>query len=157
MATEKFPVLSRTFQNITDMGRKAASADATIVLDDFPDMMVQIKQFPWPVATPGDAVDFYGPIGQKMAQPSQNKTKQEGPVAIYETVNNHCSEMLKAIISTGGVFNATVYAGRPEDHTKSERLHNCFMVMDTPDRDWENETQVLICQGTFHYHWFANQ
>ncbi|MBD8671644.1 hypothetical protein [Pseudomonas lurida] len=139
------------------MGRKAVQADATIVFDDFPDTVLLIKQFPWPVATPGDVVEFFGPIGQKMVQPSQNKTKQEGPVAIYETVNNHCSEFLKKVIESGAQLNATVYAGRPESYTKKEEIKDACLIMDTPDRDWENETQVLICQGTLHFHWFANQ
>lgn len=157
MTVSSMAVLSRTYQNTMDMGRKAVQADAQIVIDGFEDMTLLIKQFPWPVPTVGDAIEFFGPSGQAMAQPKQVKTKQEGPVGIYETVKSHAGEMLKSILAQGGVFTATVYAGRPDDYTQKEDIVGAFMVMDQPDRDWENDAQVLLLAGTLHFHWFANQ
>lgn len=157
MAVDSMAVLSRTFQNIQDLGRKIVQSDAQIVFDEFPDMPLLVKQFPWPVATVGDVIETYGPNGQLMVQPKQNKTKQEGPVAIYETVKGQASEMLKALIANGGYLNATAYEGRPDDYKRTEKLKSLVLVMDTPDRDWENDAQTLLFQGTLHFHWFANQ
>ena len=157
MTVSSMAVLSRTYQNTQDMGRKAVQADAQIVIDGFEDMTLLIKQFPWPVATVGDAIEYFGPLGQAMAQPKQVKTKQEGPVGIYETVKSHAGEMLKQILAQGGVFTATIYNGRPDDYTDKQDIKGAFFVMDQPDRDWENDAQVLILAGTLHYHWFANQ
>lgn len=157
MAVDAMSVLSRTFQNTNDMGRKIVQSDAQIVFDEFPDIPLICKQFPWPVATVGDVIETYGPSGQLMVQPQQVKTKQEGPVALYETVKGQASEMLKALIANGGYLNATVYEGRPDDYLRKEELKNLVLVMDTPDRDWENVAQTLLFQGTLHFHWFANQ
>ena len=157
MSVDAMAVLSRTFQNTNDLGRKIVQSDAQIVFDEFPDMPLLVKQFPWPVATVGDVIETWGPNGQLMVQPKQVKTKQEGPVAIYETVKGQASEMLKALIANGSYLNATAYEGRPEDHLRSEKLKNLVLVMDTPDRDWENDAQTLLFQGTLHFHWFANQ
>ncbi|WP_236167384.1 hypothetical protein [Pseudomonas fulva] len=157
MTVSKHAVLSRTFQNTNDMGAKAVQSDATLVIDGFEHMVLQFKQFPWPVATTGDVIEYFGPVGQKMVQPQQSKTKQEGPFTIYETVANHCGEFLAQLIEQGGEFNATVYAGRPDDYKKKHTLHKCILVADTPDRDWENDTSPLMVSGTMHYHWFNNQ
>ncbi|BAW27443.1 MULTISPECIES: hypothetical protein [Pseudomonas] len=157
MSVDAMAVLSRTFQNTNDLGRKVIQSDAQIVFDQFPDMPLLVKQFPWPVATPGDVIEYYGPNGQLMVQPKQVKTKQEGPVAFYETVLGQASEMLKAYIANGAYLDATVYEGRPDDYKRKEDLKNLVLVMDTPDRDWENDAQTLLFQGTLHFHWFANQ
>jgi hypothetical protein len=157
MTVSKMAILSRTYQNTQDMGRKAVQADAQIVIEGFEDMTLLIKQFPWPIPTVGDNIPYFGPLGQEMGQPKQVKTKQEGPCGIYETVRSHAHEMLKAILANGGTFNATIYAGRPDDYTQKESIIDAFLVMDQPDRDWENDSQVLLLAGTLHYHWFANQ
>lgn len=157
MTVSTMAVLSRTFQNTNDIGAKAVQSDATLVIKGYEDTYLLLKQFPWPVATVSDVIEYYGPVGQKMVQPQQNKTKQEGPFTIYETVENHAGEFLKNIIAQGGEFDATVYAGRPDDYKRKEELKKCILVADTPDRDWENDTSPLMISGTMHYHWFANQ
>lgn len=157
MTVSSMAVLSRTFQNTNDIGPKAVQADATLVIDGYEDMVLLFKQFPWPVATAGAVIEYFGPLGQKMGQSSQNKTMQEGPVSIYETRANHAGEFLKRLIADGGEFNGTVYAGRPDDYTRKEDLKKCMLIIDTPDRDWENDSQVLMLSGTMTFHWFANQ
>ena len=157
MTVSSMSVLSRTFQNVNDMGAKAVQADATMVIEGFEDMMLLCKQFPWPVATAGGVIEHWGPLGQKMGQAAQNKTMQEGPIQIYETRKNHAGEFLKQLIATGGEFNCTVYAGRPDDYTKKEDYKKCILVMDTPDRDWENDMQTFILAGTMTFHWFGSE
>ena len=157
MTVSSLAVLSRTFQNTNDIGAKAIQADATFVPTGFEDMTLLFKQFPWPVATVGGVVEFFAPLGQKMGQPSQVKTMQEGPFQIYETRKNHAGEFLKQLIANGGQIDGTVYAGRPDDYTKKEDLKGCMFVCDTPDRDWENDMQVLILAGTMTFHWYGNQ
>jgi len=158
MSVSSMAVLSRTFQNTNDLGAKAIQADAMIVFDGYEsDMPLLCKQFPWPVATTGDPIEFYGPLGQKMVQPKQVQTQQSGPIAFYETRANTAGLFLKAVIAAGGVLNGTVYQGRVDDNTGSERILNVILVIDTPSRDWENESQVLTLEGTCHYHWFASQ
>ncbi|MDG9809411.1 MULTISPECIES: hypothetical protein [Pseudomonas] len=157
MTVSKLAVLSRTFQNTNDMGAKAVQSDATVVIEGYEDMVLLFKQFPWPVATATDVIEYFGPVGQKMVQPQQSKTKQEGPFTIYETVNNHADLFLKNLIEQGGEFNATVYAGRPDDFKMKHEIKKAILVCDTPDRDWENDTSPLMISGTLHYHWFGNQ
>lgn len=156
MTVNKHAVLSSTFQNSTDLGRKASTADAVLVIDGYENIQLLVKQFPWPVATPKDAMEYYLPNGQLAKQPQNTKSAFEGPVGIYETSQGTTSEALKKLIENGAVWSGTVYQGRPNDHTQAERIIDSFFVMDTPDRDWENDTAFLFA-GTLHFHWFANQ
>ncbi|POA45556.1 hypothetical protein C1893_23150 [Pseudomonas sp. MPR-ANC1] len=158
MTVNTHQVLSSTFQNTLDLGRKASTADAVLVIHSagMEKLQLLVKQFPWPVATVKDAMEFFGPNGQAMAQPQNNKTKFEGPVAIYEVQAGTVGQELVKLIEAGAVFDATAYAGRPDDHAYSYDIKGAFMVMDTPDRDWENDTALLLA-GTLHFHWFANQ
>lgn len=156
MTVNSHAVLSSTFQNINDLGKKASTADAVLVFHGFEKMQLLCKQFPWPVATPKDVMEFYGPNGQLMVQPQNNKTKFEGPVGIYEVQAGTVGQELIRLIESGAQIDATAYAGRPEDHTYKQELKGCVLVMDTPDRDWENDTALLFA-GTLHFHWFGNK
>lgn len=156
MTVNSHAVLSSTFQNIQDLGRKASTADAVLVIHGHEKIQLLVKQFPWPVATVKDAMEAYGPNGQLIKQPQNNKTAFEGPVGIYEVQAGTVGQELIDLISQGAVFDATAYAGRPEDHAYTRELKGCFLVMDTPDRDWENDTPLLLA-GTMHFHWFGNQ
>lgn len=156
MTVNRHSVLSSTFQNITNLGQKASTADAVIVINGREDLQLLCKQFPWPVATVKDAMETYGPNGQLIKQPQNAKTAFEGPVAFFETKTGTVDKQLIALIESGAIFDATVYAGRPDDYTYKKDIKGAFLVMDLPDRDWENDTALLLA-GTLHFHWFANQ
>lgn len=156
MTVNNHSVLSTTFQNVNDLGRKASTADAMIVIHSRENLQLLTKQFPWPVATVKDMIEFYAPNGQLMVQPQNNKTKFEGPISFYEVYPGTVADQLIALIESGAQFDATAYAGRPEDYSRKEELLRCTLVMDVPDRDWENDT-ALVFAGTLHFHWFANK
>ncbi|NWA11945.1 hypothetical protein [Pseudomonas gingeri] len=156
MTVNSHAVLSSTFQNTQDLGRKASTADAVLVINGHEGIQLLCKQFPWAVSTVKDAMEYFGPNGQAMAQPTNTKSKFEGPVAFYEVVSGAVGEELKKMIESGAVFDAVAYMGRPEDYTVKQDLLGAFLVMDTPDRDWENDTPLLYA-GTLHYHYFSNQ
>lgn len=154
MTVNSHAVLSSTYQNVTDLGRKASTADAVLVIHGHEGIQLLCKQFPWPVATVKDAMETFAPNGQLIKQPQNAKTAFEGPVALYEVVAGTVNKEMTAMIEAGAVFDATAYHGRPESSTEKRELKGAFMVMDTPDRDWENDTPLLLA-GTLHFHWFA--
>ncbi len=154
MTVNSHAVLASTYQNITDLGRKASTADAVLVIDGHEGVQLLFKQFPWPVATVKDAMETFGPNGQLIKQPQNAKTAFEGPVAIYEVIKGTANQTLIKMIESGAQWNATAYHGRQNDHTEKRRIKGGFLVMDTADRDWENDAALLL-QGTMHFHWFA--
>lgn len=156
MTVNSHQVLSSTFQNINDLGRKASTADAVLVIHGFEGVQLLFKQFPWPMATVKDVMEHYGPNGQLMVQAQNTKTKFEGPVGIYEVQPGTVGKELIRLIESGASFDATAYAGRPEDHAYAHEYKGCVLVMDTPDRDWENDTPLLAA-GTLHFHWFGDK
>ncbi|MFJ3487155.1 hypothetical protein ACIPL1_27605 [Pseudomonas sp. NPDC090202] len=156
MTVNKHALLSSTFSNIQDLGRKASTADAVLVIHGHEGVQLLCKQFPWAVPTVKDAMEAYGPNGQLMGQPQNTKTKFEGPIAFYEVVKGTVHAELLKMIEEGAVFEATAYAGRPEDYSMKQEIKGAFVVMDVADRDWENDTPLLYA-GTLHFHYFANQ
>lgn len=156
MTVNSHAVLSSTFSNIQDLGRKASTADAVLVIHGHEGIQLLCKQFPWAVPTVKDAMETFGPNGQPIKQPQNNKTAFEGPVAFYEVIAGTVSAELVKLIEAGAVFDATAYAGRPEDYQTKQEIKGAFLVMDVADRDWENDTPLLLA-GTLHFHYFANQ
>lgn len=149
--------LSTIFKSSVAMGDKAVNSDAYFEIVGHEDKSLLIKQFPWPVTSVGDAIEIAMPMGMNSAQPSQLKIYQQGGVSIYETVAGHAQDLFEKLIGAGGRFDATVYEGTPENYTRKCRIVKSFMVLDNPDRDWENRGQVLMVSGTLHFHYFGNQ
>jgi len=83
------------------------------------------------------------------------QSKFESPVSFQETVTGSVSKMLYDLLASGGVFNAKVYEGTPNNYKRYKRLHDCFFVMEAADRDAESRSQVLVISGTLSYHYFG--
>lgn len=149
--------LSSIFKSSVAMGDKAINSDAYFEIVGHEDKSLLIKQFPWPVTSVGDAIEIALPMGMNSAQASQLKIYQQGGVSIYETVAGDAQDLFENLIAKGGKFDATVYEGTPEKYSRKCRIVSSFMVLDNPDRDWENRGQVLMISGTLHFHYFGNQ
>lgn len=149
--------LNTIFKSTVAMGDKAVNADAYFEIEGFEDVSLLIKQFPWPELSPAGEIEVAMPLGGMMYQPQQLKTGQQGQVSIYETVEGHAQDLFEKLIAKGGVFNATVYEGTSEQYTRRCKIKKCFMVLDNPDRDWENRGQVLMISGTLFFHYFGEK
>ncbi len=157
MSVTKPDYLNTLFKTTVAMGDKAVSSDAFFEIEGHEDVGLLIKQFPWPELSPGGEIEIAMPLGSMMFQPQQIKTAQQGQVSIYETVNGHAQDLFENLIAQGAVFNAKVYEGTPENYSRVCKIVKCFMVLDNPDRDWENRSQALMISGTLFYHFFGNQ
>lgn len=149
--------LATIFKSSVAMGDKAVNSDAYFEIVGHEDKSLLIKQFPWPELSVGDAIEVALPMGMNSAQPSQIKIYQQGAVSIYETVSGQAQDLFEKLIAQGGVFDAKVYEGTPDKFSRVCRIVKCFMVLDNPDRDWENRGQILMISGTLHFHYFGNQ
>lgn len=155
MSVSQPDYLNSLFQTSIAMGEKAINSDAYFEIVGHEEKSLMIKQFPWPVMSVGEAIEVAMPMGINSARPSQYKAYQQGAVTFYETKAGTANELFRDLISKGGVFEAYVYEGTPENYTRRCRIRQCFVVMDNPDRDWENRTQILMVSGTLHFHYFG--
>jgi hypothetical protein len=97
------------------------------------------------------------PLGAARWQPQQIKINQQGQVTFMETQKGHIAKFLEEInVKNGGRFNAKVYEGDNINYTRMARIVDCFLVMDNPDRDWENRSQILTLSGTLFFHYFGS-
>jgi len=74
---------------------------------------------------------------------------------MMETVAGTVDKLFLDLLTSGGTFNATVYEGTPTKFLRAKRLRSCFLVLDNPDRDWENRAQILLFQGTLFYSYYG--
>ncbi|HEX8590647.1 hypothetical protein [Pseudomonas sp.] len=155
MTVSSAKVLQTTFNTTRALGDKAVSSDAQFVIKGYEDQSLLIKQFPWPLITPAGEIEIPGLLGTMMLQPQQGKTWAQSPVSIFETVNNTAGDMLVEILANGGTFDATVYQGTKDSYTRAAPLYGCFLVLENPDRDWENRSQILTFSGDLFYHFFG--
>ncbi|SFL23813.1 hypothetical protein SAMN05216302_10467 [Nitrosomonas aestuarii] len=137
------------------MGDKVISSDFTLEIDGFEQNYLLCKQAPWPELSSAGEIEVPMPLGAVAWQPQQAKTNLQGPISFYETVAGHIDNMLMNMIMAGGKFDATVYDGTPQRFLKAKRIKQCFMQIDSPDRDWENRAQVLLYAGTIFYHYYG--
>ena len=136
-------------------GAKVISSDFTFEIEGFEDTYLLCKQAPWPELSPQGEIEIPLPMGGTMWQPQQAKTAQQGQVSFYETRAGQVEAMLVALLTKGGIFNATVYEGTPDKYLRKKKLRDCFMQIDNPDRDWENRSQPLMFSGTLFFHYFG--
>lgn len=149
--------LNTLYKTTKALGDKAISSDATFEIEGHEDITLLIKQFPWPTLSPAGEIEIPGPLGMAYWQPQQLKVNQQGQVSIFETVLGHAQNLFENLIGKGGRFNAKVYEGTPDNYTRVCEIKDCFLVLDNPDRDYENRGQPLMISGNLFFHFYGNQ
>lgn len=137
------------------LGQKIISSDFAFEIEGFESMWLLCKQAPWPQLSSAGEIEIPTPLGATMWQAQQLKIAQQGQVAFEETTAGSIDAMLLRIITNGGTFNATVYEGTPDKYLSAKKFSDCFIILDNPDRDWENRSQVLQFSGTLFFHFFG--
>lgn len=157
MTVSAAEVLKGFFNTQQALGTKSVSSDAYLEIEGHEDMGFLTKQFPWPTLGVTDVIEVPGPQGSNSAMPQQVKTYQQGPVTFSETVAGRVMRFMEEVVARGGKFHATVYEGVPDAFYRAYRIRNCIFVPDTPDRDWENRSQLMLFSGTLHFHYFGDK
>lgn len=150
--------LKGLYSSTAALGDKVISSDAYFEIEGHEELGLLIKQFPWPELSPGGEIEVPMPLGTARWQTQQLKINQQGQLTFMETQAGHVQKLMEDIIfNNGGRFNATVYEGMPDDHTRKASIRDCFIQLDNPDRDWENRSQIMQISGTLFFHYFGNE
>lgn len=155
MAINSGSYLKSFYDKTVAQGAKVVSSDFTMQIEGFDDLYLLCKQAPWPELSPQGEIEIYTPLGGMAYQPQQVKVAQQGQVSFYETVAGSMDQALVDLIANGGTFNAKIYEGTPDSYLRVKTIHDCFMQIDAPDRDWENRSQSLMFSGTMFFHYFG--
>ena len=146
----------RAFHNTGKaLGAKAVSSDFAFAIDGFEQYWMLCKQAPWPELSTAGEIDVPGPLGSASWGQQQAKINGQGAISFMETTAGSIDQMLVQLITSGGFFNAKIYEGTPEKFIRAKRITDCFIQMDSADRDWENRSQILMFSGTLFYHYFG--
>lgn len=156
MAVTAGSIIKRLYSQQAALGDKAKNSDFYLEIAGFEGMGIMFKQFPWPVLSSGEPVEVAGPLGTKYWQPSQVKTNFQGAFTIAETPDGKAQAFLESIIGQGGRANGKLYEGIPSDFTRVIRIFDIMFQVDSAiDRDWENNTQILLINGTAAFSFFG--
>lgn len=156
MSVSSADYLKKLFGQTQSLGDKAISSDFALEIEGYEAMWLLSKQCPWPSLSPGGEIEVPGPLGMAQWQPQQLKVHQQGQITLQETVHGNINAMLLNLLKNKGRFNAKIYEGDPQKFTLAKRITDCFLVLDNPDRDWENRSQVLTFSGTMFFHYFGD-
>lgn len=136
-------------------GSKVISSDFALEVEGFEFNWILTKQCPWPELSTGGEIEVSGPLGSAVWEHQQTKTNLQGAITLMETTAGSIDQMLVNLIASGGKFNAKIYEGTPEKFLRAKRIQDCFIQIDSPDRDWENRSQPLLISGTMFFHYYG--
>lgn len=154
MAINNAAFLKSLHDTARSQGEKAISSDFSLEIAGFEYNWILTKQCPWAILSPGEGIEIPGPLGTMTGQPQQIKNYMQGPISFSETVAGSIDQMLVNLLASGGKFDAWVYEGTPQKFIRAKRYEQCWIVVDSPDRNWEDRTQVLTISGTLHFHYY---
>lgn len=156
MAVSNAQILKGNYDVTKSMGDKVVSSDFAFVVEGFEELWMITKQAPWGMLSAAGEIEVPTPMGAAMWQSQQLKVNQQGSITLMETVAGHIDDGLRKILTnSSGSFNATVYEGTPERYIRSQFYEDCFLVLENPDRDWENRSQIMTLTGTLFFHYFG--
>jgi hypothetical protein len=137
------------------LGAKVINSDFALEIEGFENYWLLAKQCPWPEVSSAGEIEVPSPLGSAMWEAQQLKTNQQGAITLMETVAGSIDNLLLEIIANQGKFNAKIYEGTPQKYLRAKRITDCFLVIDNPDRDWENRSQILTFTGTMFFHYYG--
>ncbi|MDD5272656.1 MAG: hypothetical protein PHU14_08060 [Methylovulum sp.] len=155
MTVSNAQFLKQNHDVIRAQGDKVISSDGSLEIVGFEGLWTLTKQFPWPLVTVGGNIEVPTPLGAMMYQPQQAKVAHQGAISFQEVVAGSIDNMLVDLIRSGGRFNAKVYEGTPGVNLRYKPIYDCFMVIDNPERDFENRSQVLVMSGNIFFHYYG--
>lgn len=136
---------------------KIINSDCMLVIEGHEQLKLLIKQMPVPVITSGGEIEVPMPNGAKLWQPQQLKQHQQGAVTMMETRIGHMDTFHDAIAKKADHcrFNATIYEGTDDRFRRAWKIDDAFLVLDNPDRDWDNQGQIMTYSGTMFFMYFG--
>ncbi len=146
--------LKLQYQTHRALGTRSLSSDARMVISGFEHLVMLIKDFTWPVLSPAGEVEVWLPGGQKAFQRQTLETAKQGQITITETVLGHAYDAINRLSALPD-FQATLYEGSAEAFYRSVKIRDCFVVMDSSERSFENRSQVTQYTGTIFYSFFG--
>lgn len=139
------------------LGEKINAGDATFEPIGFDGIYLLTKQFPHPHLSGGMEIETAVAGGGKGWEQGPYDPTFQGQITFYDTVAGTVKQFARDVVSAGGYFDARIYEGTPQRHTRSYVLEKCFFRLDPSDRDWENRTMLNMLNGTLFGHYFGKE
>jgi hypothetical protein len=145
----------KNFRLTQALGDKLNAGDATFEPVGFPGLYLLVKQFPHPTISGGQEVEVPMAGGGKYYDQAPIDTSFTGQITFLETTAGTVKQFAQDVLAAGGFFDARIYEGTPDRHTRSYLLERLFFKIDPSDRDWENRAMVLQLSGSLFGNFFG--
>lgn len=131
-------------------------SEGMFVMEGLEEMRFLAKGFPCPILSYDDPANTKMGGGFEKITPSVPKTSYEGSVTFIETEQGAIAKLAEYVANVnGGMINADVYIGRPDNYTEVHNLLNIAIRFDPADFDTDSRSEVTTFTAQLTYNYFG--
>ena len=157
MAVNTADYHQQNFRLVQALGDKINAGEASFAPIGYDGMYLLIKAFPHPSVSGGEPIQAFMPGGGSYYEQAPIDTSFSESITAYETKAGTLKQFLRDVLANGGFFDARIYEGSPDRHTRSYLLRRCFIKLAPSERDWENKASLLQISGTLTGSYFGEE
>ncbi|WP_111857838.1 hypothetical protein [Acinetobacter sp. CFCC 10889] len=137
------------------LGAPMLACTGMIVPDIAPHLALLITNFPRPVTTYTEPVEFAYAGGLQATTTGVPKTSHTGNLQFIETDFGQAQGFMELLMAHGGVTDCTVYDGRPDRWMQAYQLHDCAITFEPSEFDAEGRSTLLKVSAPMSYMYFG--
>lgn len=143
------------YEEVKSLGAAMLACNSIIVPEIAPHIALLIANFPRPVTTYTEPVEYALAGGLQAHRPGVPKTSHTGQLQFIETDFNQIAGFGELLSANGGQTNCIVYDGRRERFTQSYYLQNCAIQIEPGESDAEGRNVIMRHNGPMQYMYFG--
>lgn len=143
------------YEEAKSLGAAMLACNSIIVPEIAPNIALLISNFPRPITTFTEPVEYAYAGGLQAHRPGVPKTSHTGQLQFIETDFGQIAGFGELLNSNGGQTNCIVYDGRRERYTASYYLQNCAITIEPGEMDAEGRNTILRHNGPMQYMYFG--
>lgn len=143
------------YEEAKSLGAAMLACNSIIVPEIAPNIALLIANFPRPMTTYTDPVEYAYAGGLQAHRPGVPKTSHTGQLQFIETDFGQIAGFAEILAANGGQTNCIVYDGRRERYTASYYLQNCAITLEAGENDAEGRNTIMRHNGPMSYMYFG--
>lgn len=143
------------YEEAKSLGAQMLACNSIIVPEIAPNIALLISNFPRPITTYTEPVEYAYAGGLQAHRTGVPKTSHTGQLQMIETDFGQIAGFAELLAANGGQTNCIVYDGRRERYTASYYLQNCAITIEPGEMDAEGRNTILRHNAPIQYMYFG--
>lgn len=143
------------YEEVQSLGAQMLACNSIIVPVIAPNIALLISNFPRPIVSYTEPVEYALAGGLQAHRPGVPKTSYAGQLQMIETDFGQIAGFAELLASNGGQTDCIVYDGRRERYTTSYSLRNCAIQIEPGEMDAEGRNVILRHNAPIQYMYFG--